>query len=154
MIEARKRAYLEAMGIDVWEARPPPPARDRLVVGPGQGSTLLVCAAPEDCASRLSGDIARALGDEPVWAWSDPDGDPASPRLEDAIRNGLFTRVIVFGEPLAQCLLGSEVPDVLVSSAVGVTHEMADLAVRGTAKQEFWDLVRQGRAADGERSGQ
>lgn len=154
MIEPRKRAYLEAMDIDVWVARPPAPDRDRLVVGPGQGSTLLVCALPEDSASRLSGDIARAVGDDSVWAWSDPDGNPDNPRLEDAIRNGLFTRVIVFGESLAKCLFGKEVPGVLVSSTVGVAHEMAELAVRGTAKQEFWELLRAGRLAEGKNAGQ
>jgi hypothetical protein len=149
MIEARKQAYLEAMGIDVWVTRPPAPERDRLVLGPGQGSTLLVCAAPEDCASRLSGDIVRALGGDPVWAWLDPDGSPDSPRLEDAVKDRLFTHVIIFGENMADCLFGQEVPAVIASSAVSVTHPITELAVRGTAKQAFWNLARREQATYG-----
>lgn len=149
MSEPLRQAYLDALGIDVWVARPPAPERDRLVVGPGQGSTLLVCSAAEESAGRLSGDIARALGAEPVWAWSDPDGQPDSPRLEDAVRNGLFTRVIVFGAPVAERLFGGATPAVLVSSEVSVVPAVEDLAVSGRAKQEFWELVRQGPGESG-----
>ncbi|MGD8346475.1 MAG: hypothetical protein PVI83_04475, partial [Lysobacterales bacterium] len=81
MNEARRRAYLEAMGFDVWVQKPPPPLENRLVVGPGRGNTLLICATPELSASKLAADIARAVGGEPAWAWPDPEGRPESPDL-------------------------------------------------------------------------
>ena len=142
MIEAGKRAYLEAMGFDVWVARPPEPELDRLVIGPGQGSTLLLCSAPEHSASKLGGDIARILGGDPVWAWPDPEGSPERPRLEQAVANSLFTQVIVFGEETAHLLFGKDVPDVVVSSAVTVAADFEELATRGTAKQKLWSAVR------------
>jgi hypothetical protein len=142
MIETRKQAYLEAMGFDVWVARPPEPERDRLVVGPGQGSTLLVCSGPEHSASKLGGDIARLLGGDPVWAWPDPEGDAERPRLEQAVKDALFTRVIVFGEQTARLLLGDSVPAVIVSSSVTVAADFEELATRGSAKQNLWTDIR------------
>ena len=143
MSEPRRRAYLEAMGFDVWVARPPAPERDRLVVGPGQGSTLLVCASPEQSASRLAGDIVRAAGGDPAWAWPDPEGNAESPRLEEAVKDSLFTRVIVFGESNARQLFGSEVPAVVFSAQVGLAMDIDELATRGTAKQQLWTLLKQ-----------
>ena len=35
MIDPQRQAYLEAMGLDVWVAKPPEPERDRLVLGAG-----------------------------------------------------------------------------------------------------------------------
>ncbi len=129
------------MGFDVWVARPPAPAGDRLLVGPGQGSTLLVCASPEQSAGRLAGDIARAVGGDPVWAWPDPEGRQESPRLEEAVRDGLFTRVVVFGKDAARQLLGRETPAVLVSARVALAADIDELAIRGTAKQELWSIL-------------
>lgn len=143
MIEPRRRAYLEALGFDVWVARPPPPEWDRLVVGPGQGSTLLVCASPEQSASRLAGDIARAVGGDPAWAWPDPEGSSESPGLEDAVKDGLFTRVVVFGESNAKQLFGGEAPAVVFSAQVGLATDIDELATRGTAKQQLWKLLKQ-----------
>ena len=72
MIETRRRAYLEALGFDVWLARPPAPEPGALSVGPGSGSTLLVCDAAADSTPDLAKDLARALGGEPTWAWLEP----------------------------------------------------------------------------------
>ena len=106
MAEARRQAYLEAMGFDVWVRKPPPPERGALVVGPGGGSTLLVCHGPEASSDRLAADIARAIGDEPVWAWPAADGGAEYPGVEEAVARGLFTRLLVFGEHLARELPG------------------------------------------------
>lgn len=149
MIEARKQAYLEAMGFDIWVAKPPPPEWDRLLVRPGQGSTLLVCSSAEQCNSVLGGDIARATGADPVWAWPDPAGSPDSPRLEEVVRDGLFTRVIVFGEKTADRMFGSRVPAIIISSAVSVVAGIEELAIRGTAKQALWVILKQGSATAG-----
>lgn len=141
MTEARRRAYLEAMGYDVWLAKPPGPDPVRLVVGPGEGGDLLICAAPEASGSKLAADIVRALGSDPVWAWPDPGGDPARPTLEDAVADRLFTHLLVFGDELARALFGAGAPDVIGSSAVRVAPEMDELAVRGDAKRALWRLI-------------
>lgn len=141
MIESRRRAYLEAMGIDVWLARPPAPEWDRLLIGPGQGSTLMVCREPGESAGKLARDVARAIGQDPVWAWPDPESAASSPKLRDAVENRLFTRVIVFGDDLAGQLFKGEPPGVLVSAAVVTAPGLEELAVRGTAKQTFWSQL-------------
>lgn len=147
MIDVRRQAYLEAMGVDVWVARPPEPERDRLSLGSGQGATLLVCPAAEDAVSPLAGDIARAMGNDPVWSWPDLQGDAAGMRLGEAVDQRLFTQLIIFGEGLARQLLGSEVPGVLGSAAVHVCPGLDGLAVRGSAKKQLWQLIQ--RCHDG-----
>jgi hypothetical protein len=146
MTEARRRAYLEAMGYDVWVEKPPGPGPVRLVVGPGGGSDLLVCEAPDASGGKLAADIARALGTDPVWAWPDPEHDPGRPTLEEAVADRLFTHLLVFGEELARALFGTSAPDILGSSAVRVAPDMDELAVRGSAKRTLWRLIG-GRAA-------
>lgn len=149
MIEVRQRAYLEAMGFDVWVAKPPPPDWSRLVIGPGEGSTLLVCDDPQVCSTVLAGDITRALGNDPAWAWPEPNHDPATgTRLEEAIENRLFTRLIVFGDDLAGKLFGKDVPAVMVSSSISVAPGLDELAVRGTAKQSLWQIISSGAKAE------
>ena len=143
MTEARRRAYLEALGFDVWVMKPPAPQWDRLVTGAGQGSVLLVCATSAEVASALSTDIARALGGDPVWAWPDPEGNPDTPCLEDAVRDRLFTRVIVFGADLAGRLFGGPAPEVLLSASVSIAGSLDELAVRGSAKRALWALLSQ-----------
>jgi len=141
MAELRRRAYLEAMGFDVWLRRPSGPEPGRLVVGPGSGSTLLVCAAPAASGGRLAADIARAIGSEPVWAWPDPKGDPGRPGVEEAVGDGLFTRLLVFGEDLARELFGAEAPRIVGSAAVAVLPDLDELAVSGSARRTLWRLI-------------
>lgn len=145
MTEAVRREYLEALGIEVWQSRPPPVAQDRLVIGPGRGSTLLVCASPTESAGKLAGDVVRALAAEPVWAWPDPAGDTASETLEEAIANRLFTRVIVFGEGPGALLYGGDVPAVLGSASINQVPGLEDLAISGSNKRAFWDLAKSWR---------
>ena len=91
-------------------------------------------------------DIARAVGDDPTWGWPDPEGQPDAPTLEQAIENGLMTRVVVFGRETAEQLLGADIPAVLKSSEVSVAAGLDELATRGTAKQELWNLLDSGAA--------
>ena len=139
MIESRRQAYLEAMGLEVWAIRPPPPQFDRLALQPGKGQTLLLCQEPEETAQRIAGDIARALDQDVVWAWPDPEGEAEDASLQDAISQHLFTRVIVFGATLATRVCKGEVPRVIGSASILVTGSVNDLAVRGSAKQAFWE---------------
>jgi hypothetical protein len=123
--EARRLQYLDALGIDAWvsrsssarqmqqpvpatvalaepEVRVPSLAAASYIIGPGSGQTLLLCNRPEEAASKLASDIARCLDEVPVWGWQTPAavaagaGDPGL-SLETAIRDRLFTRVLLFG---------------------------------------------------------
>ncbi len=141
MMESRRRAYLNALGLDVWTVKPPPPSLDRLVLQPGTGQTLLLCREPEETARRIAGDIARALGQDVVWAWPDPEGRAENASLEEAIRQHLFTRVVVFGSSLADRICKGEAPRVVGSAGILVTRDMDELAVRGNAKQSLWEQL-------------
>lgn len=145
MMEARRRAYLQAMGLDVWTIKPPPPSLDRLVLQPGNGRTLLICQAPEETAHRLAGDIARAMDQDVVWAWPDPGGREESASLKEAIGQHLFTRVVVFGPALANRVCTGEAPEVIGSASILVTGAVGELAVSGSAKQAFWEQLSQFR---------
>lgn len=141
MTETRRRAYLEVMGFDVWLAKQPGPELNRLLVQPGEGDTLLVCSLPELAAGRIAGDVSRALDDRVVWAWPDPDGRLDMPTLEDAIGQYLFTRVVIFGTPLANQLFEGDVPMVVGSARVLEAAELAELAASGLAKLAFWNQI-------------
>ena len=164
MIEARRRAYLEAMGFDVWVARsaaqPPAQAMSQsmsqstsqsglLVVGPGQGSTLLVCASAAETASKFAADLTRALGGDPAWAWPDRggpgggtgDGGGDSLGLEAVIGARLITRVVIFGADTARWLFDGAVPEVVASAAVSTLDGLGELAVRGAAKRALWQRL-------------
>jgi DNA polymerase III psi subunit len=145
MIEERRKAYLEAMGYDVWVARPPPPEPGSLVISSGKGSVLLICDQPAACATKLSGDIARAFGQDPVWAWPAGDDDQVSEQLEDAVGDRLLTDVVVFGEDLARGLFRGAPPALLASAKLTVTSGMEELEVRGAAKRQLWALIREFR---------
>ncbi len=150
MNEARRRAYLEAMGFDVWVSKQAAVASGseaaagpaRLVIGPGAGSMLLVCPGPEAIAGRLAADIVRTVGRDPVWAWPDPDAGGQGPTLAEAVADRLFTQLLVFGDSLAATLFGGPAPEVLGSSAVGVGPGLDDLAERPEARRALWRLIR------------
>lgn len=138
MIESQRRAYLEAMDINVWLGKPAPVAQDRLVIGPGSGSTLLLCHAADESATRLAADISRFLADGPVWAWPDPEGSQQYPTLEQAIDNFLFTRVVVFGQTLAEQLFSSQAPVTLGSASIVVASGLSVLQGSANARLELW----------------
>lgn len=141
MRELRRRAYLDAMGFDVWSVKPPAPACNRLVLQPGDGDTLLVCAQPENTAGRFAGDLARVLDGQVVWAWPDPEGGAANPTLEEAVQQHLFTRVVLFGEEMGRRVAEGEIPLAVCSAQILVTEHLPDLADRGRSKLEFWNLL-------------
>jgi hypothetical protein len=151
VIEARRRAYLEAMGFDVWVARStaadageeqPGRIQGHIQVGPGRGSTLLVCAAAADSASRFAADVVRALGGDPAWAWPvrgvghGAGGDNIT--LEEAIGARLITRVFVFGGDTARWLFQGEIPPVVGSATVTPLAGVGEIAQQGAAKQALW----------------
>ena len=138
MIESRRRAYLDAIGLDVWSIRPPKPEPDRLVLQPGAGGTLLICETPDATATRLAGDIARALAGEVVWAWPDQEGNPQSLSIDQAVDQCLFTRVILFGAELERRLFRSNAPMTAGSAIITISDSLDELAIRGKSKKVFW----------------
>lgn len=141
MIESRRRAYLEALGFDVWVARPLPPAQGRLQLSPGQAGTLLVCAAPAESATRFAGDVVRALGGEACWAWPDTGAGEDSVDPAGAIADRLITRVILFGAETGRRLFPEGIPEFLGSATVAVAPGLDELASRGHAKRALWRLL-------------
>ena len=141
MMEAQRRAYLEAMGIGVWINKPAAADVDRWVVGPGSGSTLLLCRTARESATRLAADIGRSLGGDPVWAWPDPDQRREYPSLQDTIEQRLFTQVLLFGQALAGRVFKGSVPEVIACARVQVTANLDDLAVDGRAKRMLWQCL-------------
>jgi hypothetical protein len=141
MIEAQRRAYLEAMGIGVWVNKPAAPDAARWLVGPGSGSTLLLCRSPEESGTRLAADIGRSLGGNPVWAWPDPDSSQEHPSLEDTIEQYLFTQVVLFGTALAGLAFNGKVPGIVGSAKVQVTADLDELAVDGMARRYLWQCL-------------
>jgi hypothetical protein len=140
MTEAQRRAYLDTMGINVWVGKPATPEADRLVVGPGSGSTLLLCRAAEESATRLAADIGRCLVD-PVWSWPDPEGNPDSPSLQETIEQHLFTQVLLFGPALAKRAIKGPLPDILASASLKVIADLEELAVSGQARRDLWQYL-------------
>lgn len=143
MIEPRRRAYLEALGFDVWVTRPPPPPPGRLMVRPEPSATLLVCGTPEDSATRIAGDVVRALGGDASWAWPDTVGGEESISLADAVADRLITRVILFGPGPARWLFQGEIPEILGSATIAAAPGLDELAGRGRAKRSLWRLLRE-----------
>jgi hypothetical protein len=142
MIEATRRAYLEALGFDVWVARPEAPARDVLGLGAGRGGTLLVCRSADESRSELAGDLCRALADDPVWAWLNPSADEDGRSLEDIVSSHLITRVLLFGRDPARQLFQGAPPGVVGSAEVVELPGLEDLAVSAPARQALWRKLR------------
>ena len=141
MIETQRRAYLEAMEIAVWINKPAAPDTARWLVGPGSGSTLLLCRSPEESGTRLAADIGRSLGGDPAWAWPDPESSQERPSLEATIEQYLFTQVVLFGTALAGQAFSGKVPGILGSAKVQVTADLDELAVDGMARRHLWQCL-------------
>ena len=143
MIDNCQHAYLDALGIDVWQLRKPARVADPFIddapglkLGPGAGGTLLVCATDSDSASKLANDISRTLGSVPVWAW--PVHDAGATGLTEAVSVQLFTTVAIFGDGLARRFFGDSVPASLLTSRVVLLPEMPDLQEQATARRTLW----------------
>jgi len=141
MIESRRRAYLEAMGFDIWFARPLESVSNRLVLQAGDGDTLLICEQPDLTATRFAADVARALAGKVVWAWPDPECRQDNPSLEEAVGQYLFTSVVLFGRELHRLMFKEGTPPVVGSARILVTDGLEELAVRGNAKLAFWNQL-------------
>lgn len=138
MIESRRLAYLDAMGFDLWSAKPPAPEMGRLLLQTGEGRVLLICEGPDATATRIAADISRALAGDVVWAWPDPSAGPESLTLEEAVGKYLFTRAVLFGAGLGHSLFRGDAPLVTGTAPITICDSLDELAVRGEAKRAFW----------------
>ena len=150
MMDDRRLAYLEAMGIDVWRPRS---ARDEgsaaspggALVQLGQGEGDILCIGPTRDASRrkLSVDISRAMRTVPVWSW--PAAGPGSGAdclsLEAAVTERLLTQILVFGDALAANLFGAVVPHVIGTARVHIVPDLDSLDGDREAKRKLWNLM-------------
>lgn len=156
---ARRHEYLEAMGIDVWvpvhriagarattgteDAAPIPVATPEpgtgIVIGPGTGSLMLLCANSREASTPLAADIARCLDCEPVWSWLSPADSGAGVPLEQAIAERLFTRVLVFGRALAGAGIDPAAPVLVLGSArLLLVPSLPELEQKATARRALW----------------
>jgi len=160
MNPARKTAYLEALGIDIWVLRrddelavsdcgddsispdvsPASLSADWLYVGPGSGNLLLVCACAADAATPLAADIARCLDAHPVWAWpADPDDSSATP-VSEVINDRLITRIISFG--IDKPSQGPKSANESIGTAQWLqTETIARLKDDGRCRQALWAMI-------------
>jgi hypothetical protein len=144
MIEARRRAYLEAMGYDVWVARPAAAEAGHIGVSQGRDRTLLLCPSAADSKTDLAGDLARALGGDPVWGWLGPAAEENHLTLEDAIASHLITRVFLLGPEPGRSLFAGAIPETLGSATLTVVPSPDELAVSSNAKRTLWEKLRDG----------
>jgi len=149
MIEARRRAYLEALGFDVWIARSAAAEAARLGVGAGRGSILLICSSRAESETDIASDIARAVGGDPVWAWLEFLPDAGSQRLEDLIGSQLITGVLLFGPDPARALFQGEVPEIIGSATVSIAPPLQELAASAIVRRGFWQRLQTIRDAQG-----
>lgn len=138
MIESQRRAYLQAMGFDVWIARSHGDGQARLQLAPGSGGILLVGASSDECATPLAGDLARALGPEAGWAWPVSGDGTGGVTLPEVVADRLTTRIILFGEATCRSLFGDEAPAFVGSAAVTPVPALRELAGSAAARRALW----------------
>ena len=162
MEQARRIEYLRTLGIDVWvplgraagAAESPGRATESaravaaeprmrngiingIIMGPGTGNLLLVCASSDEAATALAADIARCLDSEPVWSWPAPGDSAAGVPLEQAIAERLITRVVIFGNDLLESGI-DPVDRVLGSARLLRVAAIPELAGKASARKALW----------------
>ena len=156
----RRTAYLRAMGLEVWVSKagvgaaavePAPAVADFIAAGhdpgpftaastcfvePGHGDTLLICGSKAESVTAVARDIARSLRNEPVWGWPVAQGAGTALSLEQAIKDRLITRLILFGfDPAPADHSG------MTSIGTAETLKVAslpELARSGKARKALW----------------
>ncbi|MGH8035856.1 MAG: hypothetical protein ACREO9_11565, partial [Lysobacterales bacterium] len=160
MESARRHEYLRTLGIDVWiplcqsagphlssgeatRALPDdaiPNLNRGIIVGPGAGNLLLVCANSNEAATVLAADIARCLDCEPVWSWPAPEDSDEGMALEQAIAERLFTRVLILGKELCESAI-DPAARVLGSARLLQAESIPLLAAKAEARRALWSAL-------------
>jgi hypothetical protein len=140
MTGARQAAYLEAMGIPLWVRKGAVPESGEplsgLRLGPGSGRFLLLCSGDGESAGELAADIARALPEQPVWAW--PATEQPGRSVQEVIDEHLFTDMLVFGADPARKVFGDAIPEVLGPMRVLMVPGMDELSSEASARRALW----------------
>ena len=145
MNEQQRLAYLEALDIAAWVPRSQAAPGDvrscqeRVRLGPGTGSLLMICDRPDQSSGVLASDIARVFADMPVWSW--PDDAATGPTVTEAVQESLFTGLVVFGRALAERLLGPDVGERLGPARVIVADDLETLEVSAGARRQLWQQL-------------
>jgi hypothetical protein len=163
---ALQNEYLEALGIDVWvpraatctehaddsgaehikESRSRVPAAGSndavagIVLGPGKSSTLFLCDQSAAAATPIAADISRSLDCEPVWSWPAQDDAKNAMPLKQAIGEGLFTRVLIFGADLLS-QDDSQDDEIMASARILRTETIRVLTDNARARQQLWSQL-------------
>lgn len=149
MMDSRRLAYLDAMGIDVWQSRgvasisEPAVVEPGIEIGAGDGDILCIVQTKAEAELKLAAGIGAAMRCKPVWAWpagkqDQPDG---SLTIEAAVSEKMLTRILVFGEDLAETLLGSDNSEVVSTARVHLVPTLANIAKDKDAKRSLWRLM-------------
>lgn len=148
-MEARSLAYLDAMGIDVWQPRRAAPddesgpCEPQILIGAGDGDILCIVESESETKLKLASDIGAAMRSAPVWSW--PSHDPGlaadTMTIANAVSEKMLTRILIFGENLASVIFSSEVPAVVSAARVHVVPGLNDLAQDSGAKRILWALM-------------
>ncbi len=135
--EPAAEAAVQQPAVTEW-----PAATGALLIGPGTGNTLLVCSNAEEAATPLAADICRCLAVEPVWAWPATASTPAEQAmpLPQAIKERLFTRILVFGAGLLDAELDSRTA-VMSSARLIEAQTITTLRSSSAARKELWQLL-------------
>lgn len=149
MMDSRRLAYLDAMGIDVWQPRGanapagPDPNGPSIVLGPGDGDILCIVHSESESGLKLAAGIGAAMRCQPIWCWPNGEtGQVAEPlTLEGAVSEKMLTRILVFGEELAEQLLGADRPEVISAARVHVVPDMDSISKDQEAKRMLWRLM-------------
>jgi DNA polymerase III psi subunit len=138
--------HLEAMGIDIWiprldDSSPVGQEADqRFLIGPGDGSMLLLCAYSSEAATPLAADIARSLDCEPVWGWPMDEGDTAGLPLDQAIEERLITRVLVLGSELVN-LDANAGSQVISGAKLAISESISAMLSNAGARKALWSVL-------------
>lgn len=161
----QRAAYLRALGVEVWVpkvALAASPSREALAqvdlgssagnevapfsaasnffVEPGTGDTLLLCGSQAEAGTILALDISRSLKAQPLWGWAVFGGSAGGSSLEQAIRDRLITRLIVFGSDF-DVPEGVENAGVIGTAEVLRVASLPQLASSAKARRELWESL-------------
>jgi hypothetical protein len=101
---------------------------------------------------KLAADISKAMRHPPLWGWPVNGGNDGEQlvTIENAVAEKLLTRVLVFGEDLADVVFGRDIPDFIGTARLHVVPGLDRLARDQEAKRTLWKLMlEQGIAASG-----
>lgn len=160
-MDSRSLAYLDAMGIEVWQPRGTSAEENtdsgalEIVIGAGDGDILCIVESGSEARLRLAADIGGAMRCSPVWAWPSESSEQSGELLtvQAAVSEKMLTRILVFGEDLAARIFGPEIPTVLSAARVHVVPGLVALKEDRNAKRVLWGLMNENGIAAGRGNG-